>query len=396
MLATGGCKTFGFLSTIVTIKTTTIATHLHIVTHDIPWPADYGGVVDLFYKIKELAQLGVKIHLHCFTQGRSPQQALHQYCEEVHYYVRNKNIKGFSFQLPFIVKSRANADLITRLNQDQYPVLLEGIHCTYPLFTGQLANRIILVRLHNAEFEYYHHLALHEKHLLKKAYFTHESKALYKYERTLANKAIFMAVSEQDVTIYQRQLGAKNIFFLPVFTPHTMAACKEGMGSYCLYHGNLSVNENEKAAEWLLQEVFSKTQLPLVIAGKDPSKKLAKLAHKYQHTCLVANPGDAEMQDLIARAQVNILPSFNNTGVKLKLINAVFNGRHCLVNEAAVSGSGLAPYCHVAEGAAGFVAAIGLLYQQPFTPQHIEERQGGLQRLYNNRANAEKLISLLS
>lgn len=353
-------------------------------------------MVDLFYKIKELSALGVKIHLHCFTQGRSPQQELNQYCEEVHYYVRNKNIRGFSYKLPFIVKSRASDTLIERLNQDNYPVLLEGIHCTYHLFTGELANRTILVRLHNAEFEYYHHLALHEKNWLKKAYFIRESKALYNYEHALANKAVFMAVSEQDVTIYQNKLGAKSIFFMPVFTPHAMAACKEGVGNYCLYHGNLSVNENEKAAEWLLKEVFSKTQLPLVIAGKDPSKSLEKLAHKYQHTCLVANPGDAEMQDLIARAQVNILPSFNNTGVKLKLINAVFNGRHCLVNEAAVSGSGLAPYCHTAETATDFVNAIQTLYHQPFTLNDIEERQGGLQRLYNNRANAEKLLSLLS
>jgi glycosyltransferase involved in cell wall biosynthesis len=352
--------------------------------------------VDLFYKIKQLSQMGVKIHLHCFTQGRGPQQELNQYCEEVHYYVRNKTISGFSYKLPFIVKSRANAALIERLNKDNHPVLLEGIHCTYHLFTGELSNRPILVRLHNAEFEYYRHLAIYERNPLKKAYFTHESKALYKYELALANKAIFMAVSEQDVHIYQNKLGAGKVLFLPVFTPHTMAACKEGLGNYCLYHGNLSVNENEKAAVWLLQEVFSKTKLPLVIAGRNPSKKLEKLAHKYQHTCLVANPGDAEMQDLIAKAQVHILPSFNNTGVKLKLINAVFNGRHCLVNEAAVSGSGLAPYCTIAEGAAGFATAIESLYKQPFTQQQIEERQGALERLYNNRVNAEILLNLLS
>jgi hypothetical protein len=50
--------------------------HLHIVCLDIPYPADYGGVVDLFYKIKSLHQLGVKIHLHCFTKDREPQDEL--------------------------------------------------------------------------------------------------------------------------------------------------------------------------------------------------------------------------------------------------------------------------------------------------------------------------------
>lgn len=334
--------------------------------------------------------------MHCFTQGRSPQQELNKYCEEVHYYARNKNIKGFSYKLPFIVKSRANVLLAQRLNSDNYPILLEGIHCTYHLFTGELKNRPILVRLHNAEFEYYHHLALHESNLLKKAYYQHESNALLKYEQALANKAVFMAVSEHDVSIYQNKLGAKNVFFLPVFTPHTLAACKEGKGNYCLYHGNLAVNENEKAAIWLLQEVFSKTELPVVIAGRQPSKKLEKLAQHCQHVCLVANPDDEAMQDLIARAQVNILPSFNNTGVKLKLINAVFNGRHCLVNEAAASGSGLEPYCEIAANSEAFVQAVETLYQQPFTHQQIEERQGALERLYNNNNNALQLLNLLS
>jgi hypothetical protein len=62
---------------------------LHIVCHDVPWPADYGGVVDLFYKLKALHAEGVKIILHCFLYGeRSRQDELNKYCEEVHYYKR--------------------------------------------------------------------------------------------------------------------------------------------------------------------------------------------------------------------------------------------------------------------------------------------------------------------
>ena len=128
--------------------------HLHIVTHDVPWPADFGGVVDLFYKIKTLHQYGIKIHLHCFTSKRPEQPELDKYCESVAYYPRNKSISAVSFRLPFIVSSRKSAALITALQRDDYPVLLEGIHCTYPLFSGALHNRKVLVRLHNAEFEY--------------------------------------------------------------------------------------------------------------------------------------------------------------------------------------------------------------------------------------------------
>ena len=113
----------------------------------------------------------------------------------------------------------------------------------------------------------------------------------------------------------------------------------------------------------------------------------------HKHTCIVANPGEKEMQDMIAKAQLNVLPSFNNTGIKLKLLNALFNGRHCLVNQAAVDGSGLEGVCHIASDAASFKKAIEEIYQQPFTEQEKEKRQGLLQTIYNKEENAKKLIS---
>lgn len=369
--------------------------HLHIVTHDIPWPADYGGVVDLFYKIRTLHQMGISIHLHCFTQGRMPREELDKYCTTVTYYKREKNIRRFSLKIPFIVNTRKNSALIADLKKDNYPVLLEGIHCSYYLAAGQLDDRKVILRLHNAEFEYYKQLAKNEQHLFKKIYFLLESRLLKKYEAALANKTTIIAVSEQDVNLYKELFGAKDIQHLPVFIPYTLALGKEGKGCFCLYHGNLSINENETAALWLLENVFNKTGLPLVIAGKDPSKKLEHAAHLQKNTCLVANPSDKEMQDLIAKAQINILPSFNNTGVKLKLINALFNGRFCLVNPKGAEGSGLETACCIANSADEFIKSVEELYQLNFKEEEIEKRNGLLQRLYNNEANANKLIRLI-
>ena len=369
--------------------------HLHIVTHDVPWPTDYGGVIDLFYKLKVLHNQGVNIHLHCFTQTRTKQEELNKYCWSVNYYQRKKNISSLSFSLPLIVNSRVNDELITNLQKDNYPVLLEGIHCTYYLNNGQLNNRKVIVRLHNTEFEYYKQLATHETNWFKKLYYLHESKLLKKYEKSIANKATFLAVSKQDALLYQQFFDAGDIHYLPVFIPYTLAVGKEGKGCFCLYHGNLSINENEKAAIWLLQNVFCKLAIPFVIAGKNPTKKLQRLAHNHQHTCLVANPTDKEMQDMICKAHIHVLPSLNNTGIKLKLLNAIFNGRHCLVNKAGILGSGLETFCHIAEDEISFKQKIEELYQHPFTGQQIQQRQGLLQTIYNNEANARELMTFL-
>lgn len=368
--------------------------HLHIITHDVPLPADYGGAIDLFYKIKILHQAGVKIHLHCFVYNRPPQEALKQYCETLHYYKRQNNITRFSFRLPYIVNSRKSDELLGNLKKNNYPILIEGIHCSYYLYMAKLPGRIVLLRLHNAEFEYYHHLALHEKNPFKKFYYQHESRLLKKYEKALAGKAKIAAVSKQDVDLYKAVFNATDIMHLPVFTPHSNAENKEGQGYYCLYHGNLSVNENVEAVTWLLQNIFNDINVPFVIAGKNPSQKIAIMAHENPNTCLVANPTEAELQDMISKAQINILPSLNNTGVKLKLLNALFNGRHCLVNKAGVEGSGLNNICQVAEDAEEFKTAIGYLYEMPFTATEKERRQQVLQQLYSNEKNLEKIVEI--
>lgn len=369
--------------------------HLHIVSLDVPFPADYGGVVDLFYKLKYLHQQGIKIHLHCFTNGRQPQQELNKYCESVNYYQRNSSKSSFSFSLPLIVKSRINDELLLNLQKDDFPILLEGIHCSYYLYKNLLLNRKIVLRLHNVEFEYYHHLAKHEKNWFKKIYFLHESRLLKKYEKAIAAKAPVITVSQHDASVYQNQFHAPQVHFLPVFIPHTLAVGKEGNGCFCLYHGNLSVNENEVAATWLLQHVFNDVNIPFVIAGKNPSKKLSDLAHTHKHTCIVANPSEKEMQDMISKAQVHLLPSFNNTGIKLKLLNALFNGRHCLVNQQGVAGSGLESVCHIANNAPAFKTSLQQLYNQPFTENEKQQRQGLLLSQYNNEENAKRLITFL-
>ncbi|MFT3678924.1 MAG: glycosyltransferase family 4 protein [Ferruginibacter sp.] len=366
---------------------------LHIIMHDVPWPADFGGVMDLFYKIKCLHKAGVKIHLHCFVNKRAPQPELEKYCLSVTYYKRKK-YSSISFKLPFIVSSRINKELIANLQKDDHPVIIEGIHCSYYLHAGMLNNRKVLLRLHNTEYQYYSQLAIHEKNFIKKIYFSIEGKLLKKYEKQIASSTKIATVSEQDEYLYKKAFGAKDIFHLPVFIPFTEAMGLEGNGCYCLYHGNLSINENEKAAVWLLKEIFTHLPIPFVIAGKDPSATLEELVKKHERTCLVANPGDKEMHDLIAKAQVNILPSFNNTGVKLKLLNALYNGRHCIVNKAGVTGSKLDGACTIVDDAETFKTAVSYLYHVPYSRDINEARNEILRKHYNNQKNTETLLNI--
>jgi len=366
--------------------------HLHIICHDVPYPPDYGGIIDLFFKIKTLSQQGIRIHLHCYEYGRGQQPELNKYCLEVNYYMRKEGHKGFSHKLPYIVCSRTNQDMLSKLLQDDYPILIEGVHCTYLLTDDRFNQRKMILRLQNAEYIYYRQLYYAEKSLLKKLYYWHESKLLKQYEKEISGKVQILAIAEQDVVAYKAEFSIDNISYLPVFIPRQEVLSRPGNGCYCLYHGNLSVAENEKAALWLLQCVFNDLEFPIVIAGKAPSARLEKMVRQHPYACLVADPSEEEMQDIIGKAQLHVIPSFNCTGVKLKLLNALFNGRHCVADEETVGYSKLKSLCHIGTDALAFKEIITEIYERPFTMEEIECRKKLLLSEYNNRTNGEKLI----
>ena len=372
--------------------------HLHIVCLDVPWPADYGGAIDMMNRIIALKNAGIRIHLHYFSYNdRGMPNELNQFCESIHVYERKTGAKGLSAKLPYIVSSRINEELISNLNKDNHPILLEGLHCTGILPHLDLSQRKVVVRMHNDESVYYCELARSESSILKKLFFLNESRLLKKYTHRLQNECRYACISENDVVSLQEQHHLSNVEFLPAFVSWPEVTSEEGMGNLCLYHGNLSVPENEKAAIWLLQNVFFKIRKPFVIAGKKPTKRLQKMAQFCQHTCLIENPSETEMNDLVRKAHINVLPCFNKnvTGIRLKLLHALFQGKHCVTNEAMVQGTGLEAACHTGSNAEAIASIIMQLYHQPFTDNEILLRKKLLGQSYNNEKNASRLIQWL-
>lgn len=367
--------------------------HLHIITLNVPYPVDYGGVYDLFYKLPALQKEGVKIHLHCFTKERGAQPELNKYCEEVFYYKRDLSSKKLFSNLPYIVASRCNEELVQRLLKDDYPVFMEGVHCTYITNDERFANRKKFVRIYNVESEYYKHMFRFAGNIKRKIYYLLESRQLEKYEKRLAkNATAYWAVSLKDTEYYRQELSCETMDYLPLFIPDWQVEIDEGFGTYCLYHGNLEVEENEYAVKWLLKHVFNKLKIPFVVAGKNPSKKISALIEINKFSCLVANPDESQMQDIIVKAHIHVLPSFNNTGIKIKLLNALYNGRHCVVNDEMIDGTPLKDFCHVVNTPQEFTELIAMLYHQPFTAGEINLRKENLPKEFSNEANAKQMV----
>ncbi len=370
--------------------------YLHIVTLDNPYPPDYGGAIDMFQRIVSLHAAGVKIYLHYFSYNdRTDISPLQNYCESITAYPRTMGLKGLKWNLPFIISSRESTALAANLNKDQHPLFIDGIHCAAVLKDLDLSKRKVMMRMHNDESCYYKKLSQAEISFSKKIFFKREARLLRKYEYQLPKECIYAFASAKDKKDFEERHPAYNTIFLTPFNAWKEVCAAEGIGNFCLYHGNLSVAENEKAVMWLLQKVFTKIQIPFVVAGKKPSRRIQKMAHLCQHTCLVADPSEKEMTDLIRKAHIHILPSMNNTGIKLKLVHALYEGRHCVVNDAAVEGSGLEETCYIGNNENAIASIIMQLYHQPFSEEDIRLRKKILHTNYNNEMNAKKIIASL-
>lgn len=366
---------------------------LHIITLNVPYPPDYGGMIDTFYRIRALHELGVRIHLHCFEYGRQHSKELESLCETTGYYPRNSGLLNHLSEIPYIVKSRKSKILLKNLVNDDYPILFDGLHSTFYLGHHALSSRRKLVRLHNIEHKYYKNLADNEPNLLKKAYFLLESVKLKRYEKVLKYADYILPISDCDQNYFENKYH--NSFFIAPSHPFSVSKSLPGTGDYLIYHGDLSVNENSSMADSLISNVFSKIPYPCIIAGKNPPEFIKKHASQYTNIEVISNPDNDQMERLIINAQINILPALSDNGFKLKLLMALFAGRHCLVNPRVLTNSSIKNLCHAADSDEEMVNKVHLLMKQPFTDEMILERHRVLSEKFNPEDNAKKLIELV-
>lgn len=361
---------------------------IHIVSFNVPYPPNYGGIIDVFYKILALHNIGIQVILHCFDYGRGHQAALETFCEKVYYYKRKTGLLKSISKLPYIVKSRSNTELINNLLTDNYPILFEGLHTTFYLKELSKFNRKLVVRTHNIEHDYYNYLAIQEGNILRKQYFKNAAIKLKNYESILNNATSIAAISPNDYKYFANKYN--KTFWLPPFHPNNKITIKLGKGNYAIYHGNLSVPENIKAAQFVI-DAFSKTKINIVIAGRNPDKRLINDTMHLKHIKIVANPTSSEMNKLVEEAQLQLLPTFQPTGIKLKLIASLFSGKHCLVNDDMINGTGLEKLCHRANTKEQFVQQAEKLMTIPFEDQDLITRKEVLCKKFDNMRNAELL-----
>lgn len=295
---------------------------IHVIAFDTPYPPNYGGLVDIYYKLRSFKKQGVSVILHCFYKEKKDITRLKDLCKEVHLYKRRKfNLLNM---LPYIVSSRISNTLVQRLKKDNYPILAEGLHSTGFLIRMFKQNRKIGLRTHNIEYEYYENLAQYSNSTFRKMYYRIEARRLKRYERRIAKKINFVfPLSHKDLLHYKEVFINSEVVYTSAFYNNNVEVVPPR--NYILLQGNFEVEENQVAAEFLLKQVIPKCpDQPFVIAGKSASKFVNGKLPK--SVIVVDSPSKKQMYELNDSAKASVVYSNLNAGVKLKILNSLAAG----------------------------------------------------------------------
>ncbi len=365
---------------------------MHIISFDVPYPPNYGGVIDVFYKLKNLAEQGVEIYLHTYEFGRGRQKELDKYCKKVYYYTRGNFFINLFSRKPFTAKTRNDKTLIENLNKDSFPILFEGLKTTYPLIKNDFSNRKILIRTHNIEHYYYKGLRKSETSKLKKIFFEIEAKKLKSYESILLKADYILTISKFEQLYFNHRFGSKTIY-IPVFYNHKFGKLNDIKDKFILWHGDLRVSDNYKSALFMI-DVFANLKHNLVIASSFKNKKVIKEISRYKNISFDILKKETQLDLLFETAHIHTLLTFQKTGIKLKLLNVLCRGKFIIANTLMIEDTGLEGACHLANTKKEFKDTIEKLIQKDYKKENSKKRLSLLQDL-NPVKSAKRIIELL-
>lgn len=365
---------------------------LHIISMDHPFPPDFGGIIDVYFKIKALHQIGYKIYLHTFTE-KIPDSCpeLEAITEKVFYYTFSSNPLLFFLAIPFSVISRNDKALLQNLNTVKAPILFESLKTTYLVKQQKLHGFTKILRFHNIEQDYFKGISNTEKSFFKKWAFYFEYRKYKAYEKIVSTFDKVLALSHFEEKYINEKYG--NAVYVPVFHGNNIVAKLDGKGTFALYHGDLNTADNREAVRFIAEAFKEIPDFKLVIASGCGEDFVRKLITGQPNAEFIKLNDFSHLKSLMADAHINISWSFQKSGTKLKVVNALFNGRFSIINDNITDDPRVSNLCIIANNKKQLIEKVNLLKHQPY--EDFKHRESILKSCLDDGANALLIDKIL-
>ncbi|MGF7046852.1 glycosyltransferase involved in cell wall biosynthesis [Paenibacillus sp. DS2015] len=376
-----------------------------VVCSDFPYPADHGGRVDTWGRIKVLAELGWKIHLVvCGKEmpSEADMKVVYGYVEDIKLCNRRSKLVDLLYAIPMQARSR-NELRHVNIDQDYDYVLLEGDY-VYPILKNpHIQHNNVILRVHNDEAVYFKALARSTKNRIHKLYYYMESRKFTALQKGMLQKVDkYLFISNKEYEIFQKQHpDAKSLFLPPPVTKETFLT-NTFQNKHVVFIGSLFMPNNREAIEWYLTHIhplmLKEPDYKFIVAGNSRKQSLSWL-DSYDMTNVVVHDTPESLEDIYQSGYLFVNPMQNGAGVKLKTIEAIQNGLPVISTSIGYEGTGLVhnKQILVADDPNEFYNCIKRLFDHPLEAQALlESSQHFIRTHYNHKKVLKGYINSLN
>ncbi|CAM4280539.1 glycosyltransferase family 4 protein [Paenibacillus tarimensis] len=366
-----------------------------VVCSDFPYPADHGGRVDTWGRIKIMSELGWDIDLAvCGKYEPSPAdlEAVKQVVNGVYLCGRSTGFTDLLSPLPLQVQSRKRLRSL-KVGSGYDHVLLEGDYVYPILHNSQISGANIVLRVHNNESAYFKSLGRSARKAAHKLYYLMESIKFAGLQKKLAehvDKYLFISSKEYDA--FKNEYPHKGSLFLPPPITRETFETSSFTAKNVVFIGSLFMPNNREAVEWYLKHVhprlLNEEGYKLIIAGNSRGQGTQWITD-YGLSRIEVHDTPKSLDDIYRSGYLFINPMRNGAGVKLKTIEAIQNGLPVVSTSVGCEGTGLVHREHImiADQPDDFCSAIkSLLDDRAYAGKLLTQSQNYIRKHYDHKA----------
>lgn len=326
------------------------------ITNQLPFPPNTGGKVKSWNLIKRLSEF-YKIGLITLLKNgeESHEVEMKKKLNFHHYYSEFLDVPrtSINFLKSFLGHDTLNvfrnysSSFYNHVNIEapNYDLVIVDHYDVYPAVGGKKGILKILHQ-HNAEYCLWERMSSIEKNPLKKLAISLEAKRIKKAEKKYSIDSDLTWAAPNDIEALSGLGIAREKFEITyhlgedhlLSDPDIQFSDTE---KQIIFVGTQSWEANINGMEWFLKNVWpivrkKDAEIKLVIIGKDPSKRLKDLA---QDDAQITFTGYVKkLEDYYKNARVSIVPLLFGSGMKVKLLNAMFRGIPSVATEVGAEG----------------------------------------------------------
>lgn len=329
-----------------------------------PYPPDGGHHLRTFNVLKILARRH-QIYFVGFAQNQREFEyipEIKRFCETVDIYEVSKTGYNKSFALlacknlfsrrPLIARRYFIQEARERIQQllDQYAIdLVHMDMLALGLYKGILKDTPVILTNHNVESLRIYRWMQIEKNLFLKSFLFYQYLKLRAFEQSICPKFDrCIVVSEYDKNYLKGLCGHDNFIVIPngVDTRYFKPELAEVKKDRLVWVGGMTGPYNSDAVDFFIQKIWSlvKERVPAAtvdFAGGGPTQTLRNKAledHSVQVLGFVP-----DIRPIVQRAAVFIAPIRIGSGTKIKVLNAMAQGKPVVATTTAAEGIDVAP-----------------------------------------------------